>query len=105
MPVHVACVHGAPGGLFCPNDTLTRGQMAVFIVTGLLNELLPAGIPVNASPYLVAANHRPEHVAVHDAGEAVQASMATFTQVGIGMVRTCPCFPYRSTMHQRPSRC
>jgi hypothetical protein len=30
--------------------TLTRGQMAVFIVTGLLNELLPAGIPVNVSP-------------------------------------------------------
>src|ERR1017187_9445920 len=31
--------------------------------------------------------------------------MATFTQVGIGTVRTRPCFPYKSTMHQRPSRC
>ena len=31
--------------------------------------------------------------------------MVTFTQVGIGTVRTRPCFPKRSTMHQRPSRC
>ena len=35
----------------------------------------------------------------------VQASMATFTQTGIGTVRTRPCFPQRSTMHQGPSRC
>src|ERR1035438_4129982 len=35
----------------------------------------------------------------------VQASIATFTHVGIGIVRTRPCFPRRSTMHQRPSRC
>jgi hypothetical protein len=35
----------------------------------------------------------------------VQASIATFTQVGIGKVRTRPCFPTKSTMHQRPSRC
>ena len=35
----------------------------------------------------------------------VHASVATFTQVGIGIVRTRPCFPTRSTMHHRPSRC
>jgi adenine-specific DNA-methyltransferase len=35
----------------------------------------------------------------------VHASCATFTQVGIGIVRTRPCFPTRSTMHHRPSRC
>ena len=31
--------------------------------------------------------------------------LATLTHVGIGTVRTRPCFPTRSTMHQRPSRC
>jgi photosystem II stability/assembly factor-like uncharacterized protein len=40
---------GCAPGLYCPNETLTRGQMAVFIVTGLLNELLPAGTPLIAS--------------------------------------------------------
>jgi hypothetical protein len=40
---------GCAPGLYCPNETLTRGQMAVFIVTGLLNELLPAGTPAIAS--------------------------------------------------------
>jgi hypothetical protein len=40
---------GCAPEMYCPNDTLTRGQMAVFIVTGLLNELLPAGTPLIAS--------------------------------------------------------
>lgn len=42
---------GCGGGQYCPNQTLTRGQMAVFIVTGLLNELLP-GTPllISAAP-------------------------------------------------------
>jgi hypothetical protein len=35
----------------------------------------------------------------------VQVSMATFTHAGIGAVQTRPCFPTRSTRHQRPSRC
>src|ERR1019366_1335769 len=35
----------------------------------------------------------------------VQASIATFTQAGIGTVRTRLCLPTRSTMHHRPSRC
>ena len=40
---------GCGAGLFCPNQSLTRGQMAVFIVTGLLNELLPTGTAVLAA--------------------------------------------------------
>ncbi len=32
---------GCAVGIYCPNDPLTRGQMAVFIVTGLLDQLLP----------------------------------------------------------------
>src|SRR5450759_2589550 len=35
----------------------------------------------------------------------VHASVATFSPVGTGIVRTRPCFPTRSTMHHRPSRC
>jgi hypothetical protein len=36
---------GCAPNLFCPSNPLTRGQMAVFIVTGLLNQLLPPGAP------------------------------------------------------------
>lgn len=48
---------GCAPGLFCPNEALNRGQMAVFVVTGLLNELLPAGTPVigSATPNSAAA--------------------------------------------------
>jgi len=35
--------------LYCPDQNLTRGQMAVFVVTGLLNELLPPDTPFLAS--------------------------------------------------------
>lgn len=37
---------GCATGEYCPNDSLTRGQMAVFIVTGLLDQLLPPTTPV-----------------------------------------------------------
>jgi hypothetical protein len=46
--------------------------------------------------------HGPEHAALCQARRAaVQASIATFTQVGAGTVRTLPCFPTTSTMRQR----
>jgi hypothetical protein len=35
--------------MYCPNASLTRGQMAVFVVTGLLNQLLPATTPLIAT--------------------------------------------------------
>jgi hypothetical protein len=44
----VGITAGCAPGLYCPDETLTRGQMAVFIVTGLLNELLAAGTPAIA---------------------------------------------------------
>lgn len=48
---------GCAPSQYCPNETLNRGQMAVFIVTGLLNELLPAGTPLigSAVPNLATA--------------------------------------------------
>lgn len=37
---------GCAPNLFCPNETLTRGQMSIFIVTGLLNQLLGPTVPL-----------------------------------------------------------
>jgi S-layer homology domain len=37
---------GCGGSRYCPGDAITRGQTAVFITTGLFNELLPPGTPV-----------------------------------------------------------
>ncbi len=39
---------GCGNGNFCPDSSLTRGQMAVFIVTGLLDELLPPTVQLIA---------------------------------------------------------
>ncbi len=48
---------GCAPGLYCPGDTLTRGQMSVFVVTGLLNQLQPPGTAyiAGASPNSAAA--------------------------------------------------
>ena len=37
---------GCSVGYYCPDDSLTRGQMAVFITTGLLDQLLPPTTPL-----------------------------------------------------------
>lgn len=39
---------GCGTGVYCPDDPVTRGQMAIFIVRGAFNQLLPAGTPVIA---------------------------------------------------------
>jgi len=36
---------GCGTALYCPDDPVTRGQMAVFIMRGMFNLLLPAGTP------------------------------------------------------------
>jgi hypothetical protein len=43
--------------MYCPAETLTRGEMAVFIVRGLLNQLLPSTTPIltSVSPNSAAA--------------------------------------------------
>jgi hypothetical protein len=40
------------GQLYCPDDPVTREQMAVFLMRGAFNQLLPPGTPVivSASP-------------------------------------------------------
>ena len=45
----VGITTGCAPGLYCPDESLIRGQMAVFLVTGLLNELLAPGTPVIAA--------------------------------------------------------
>jgi hypothetical protein len=40
---------GCGAGIYCPNGTVTRGDMAVFIMRGAFNDLLPAGTPVITS--------------------------------------------------------
>jgi hypothetical protein len=39
---------GCTATTYCPDDPVTRGQMAVFIMRGEFNLLLPANIPVVA---------------------------------------------------------
>src|SRR5579871_4226115 len=41
---------------YCPDDPVTREQMAVFIMRGAFNQLLPAGSPVIASATPAAAS-------------------------------------------------
>jgi len=37
---------GCAPGLYCPDESLTRGQMAVFVITGLFDQLLPITTPI-----------------------------------------------------------
>jgi hypothetical protein len=39
---------GCAANLYCPDATVTRGDMAIFIMRGAFNQLLPAGTPVIA---------------------------------------------------------
>ena len=41
-----AITSGCGGGAYCPDDPVTRGQMALFVMRGAFNELLPVGAPV-----------------------------------------------------------
>ena len=56
-------------------------------------------------PHLIAPVDCSELLDPRNDGADVHASIATLTQVGTGTVRTRPCFPTRSTTHQRLSRC
>jgi hypothetical protein len=52
-----AITSGCTATTYCPNDPVTRGQMAIFILRGAFNQLLPAGTAVLAqvSPSTLAA--------------------------------------------------
>lgn len=40
---------GCGTGIYCPNNDVTRGEMAVFMMRAAFNQLLPAGTPVISS--------------------------------------------------------
>jgi hypothetical protein len=42
----VGITNGCSATDYCPDESLTRGQMAVFVMRGLLNQLLPVGAAV-----------------------------------------------------------
>ena len=42
----VGITAGCAVGMYCPGQSVTRGQMAVFIIKGMFNLLLPAGTPI-----------------------------------------------------------
>ena len=48
---------GCTADTYCPDETVTRGEMAIFIMRGAFNQLLPAGTPVltQISPATLAA--------------------------------------------------
>ena len=49
---------GCGGGNYCPNDPVTRGQMAIFLMRGGFSQLLPTGTPtlLSATPATVPLN-------------------------------------------------
>jgi len=72
-----------------------------------LLEHLPDDLFGHLALYFVASIHEPEIRGRRPSRmrKSRRRSRRTFTHVGIGTVRTRPCLPARSTMHQRPSRC
>ena len=78
----VGITTGCGNGIYCPNDPVTRGQMAVFIMRGAFNQLLPAGSPVlvSVSP---AAGPRGQTVTVSISGQNTNFVSGT-TQVTAG---------------------
>jgi hypothetical protein len=48
--------------------------------------------------------YRAKKYSLFDAAASFQSSMATFTQPGLGMVRTWPAFPIKSAITQCSSR-
>lgn len=89
---------GITGGctptMYCPNDSLTRGQMAVFIDTGLLNQLLAAGTPTVSSMVPNAATAGQSLTATiyglgtHFAGGTTQVTVPTGITAGTVSVNT-----------------
>ena len=49
LPKQVGITSSCGPTTYCPGDPVTRGQMAVFLMRGALNQLLPAGTPVIVS--------------------------------------------------------
>lgn len=77
-----SCGTSLAGQLYCPDDPVTRAQMAVFLMRGAFNQLLPVGSPVivSVSP---AAGPRGYTILVALTGQNTNWVNGT-TQVGTG---------------------
>ncbi len=75
---------GCAPSSYCPNDPVTRGQMAVFLMRGEFNQLLPATTPVVAwaSPASVSAG---QTVVVTILGQNTNFSGVTQVNAGAGI--------------------
>jgi hypothetical protein len=68
---------------YCPNNSVTRGDMAIFIMRGLFNQLLAAGTPVigNISPNVLSPGQQ---------GTITITGVNTHFQQGISLVNPIP---------------
>lgn len=80
----VGITAGCGPGVYCPGATLTRGQMAVFIAAGLLNQL-PAGTPVvtSAAPASAARGQAVTAAITAKGTHFVQGATQVWTAPGI----------------------
>jgi len=83
--------------MYCPTEILTRGQMAVFVVRGLLNQLLPLSTPILT---LVSPNAAP-------AGTPVTVTiygMGTNFAAGVTQVQAAPGIAVSKVVVESPTR-
>jgi hypothetical protein len=80
----VGITAGCGAGVYCPDQTLTRGQMAVFIAAGLLNQL-PPGAPVvtSAAPASAAPGQTVTVTLAGSGTHFVQGATQVWTAPGI----------------------
>ena len=82
LAITSSCGSTAAGQQYCPNDPVTREQMAAFLMRGAFNQLLPAGAPTIAS-VSPAAGPRGYTIMVTLTGQNTNWVNGT-TQVGAG---------------------
>ncbi len=77
---------GCGSGMYCPDDNVTRGQMAVFVMRGAFNQFLPAGAPTVV--WISPANASPRQtVTVQIAGQNTNFSQGSTTvNAGTGIL-------------------
>ena len=84
----VGITSGCGATTYCPDDNVTRGEMAVFIMRGAFNQLLPAGAPTIAS-VSPAAGPRGFMVMVTLTGQNTHwVNGTTVVSTGLGLMAT-----------------
>ena len=84
----VGITSGCGATTYCPNDLVTRDQMAIFLVRGAFNQLLPAGTPIITSVSPAAGTHGQTVTATLTGQNTNFASGATQVSGGAGITVT-----------------